>query len=82
MTFCPVGKVAQQALTQARNLGLLRLQLEASLTLGQVEMQAKNPATARIRLQTLAPVTGQVRSDRGRASTQLVGDWWCFAHPF
>ena len=47
------GKAAQQSLTQARNLGLFRLQLEASLALGQVEMQAKNPAAARIRLQTL-----------------------------
>jgi len=47
------GKVAQQALTQARNLGLFRLQLEASLTLGQIEMQARNPAAARARLHTL-----------------------------
>ena len=47
------GKAAQQALTQARNLGLFRLQLEASLTLGQIEMQAKNPAAARARLQAL-----------------------------
>ena len=47
------GKAAQQALTQARKLGLFRLQLEASLTLGQIEMQAKHPAAARARLQTL-----------------------------
>jgi tetratricopeptide (TPR) repeat protein len=47
------GKAAQQALTQARNLGLFRLQLEASLTLGQIEMQAKNPAAGRRRLRTL-----------------------------
>jgi tetratricopeptide (TPR) repeat protein len=46
-------KAAQQALTQARKLGLFRLQLEASLTLGQIEMQAKNPAAARARLQAL-----------------------------
>lgn len=46
-------KTAQLALTQARNLGLFRLQLEASLTLGQIEMQAKNPAAARARFQTL-----------------------------
>jgi len=47
------GKAAQQALTQARNLGLFRLQLEASLTLGQIEMQSKNPAAARARFQAL-----------------------------
>jgi serine/threonine protein kinase/tetratricopeptide (TPR) repeat protein len=47
------GKAAQQALMQARKLGLFRLQLEASLTLGQIEMQAKNPAAARARLHTL-----------------------------
>jgi tetratricopeptide (TPR) repeat protein len=47
------GKAAQQALAQARNLGLFRLQLEAALTLGQIEMQARNPAAARARLHTL-----------------------------
>jgi hypothetical protein len=47
------GKVAQQALTQARNLRLFRFQLEASLTLGQIEKQSQNPATARARLQAL-----------------------------
>jgi tetratricopeptide (TPR) repeat protein len=47
------GKVAQQALAQARKLGLFRLQLEASLALGQIEMQAKHPASARARLQAL-----------------------------
>jgi serine/threonine protein kinase/tetratricopeptide (TPR) repeat protein len=46
-------KAAQQALAQARSLGLFRLQLEASLTRGQIEMQAKHPAAARARLQTL-----------------------------
>ena len=44
---------AQQALTRARNLGLFRLQLEASLTLGHIELQARNPAAARARLQAL-----------------------------
>jgi serine/threonine protein kinase/tetratricopeptide (TPR) repeat protein len=47
------GKVAQQALTQARNLRLFRFQLEASLTLGQIEKQSQNPVTARARLQAL-----------------------------
>jgi tetratricopeptide (TPR) repeat protein len=47
------GKTAQQALTQAHNLSLFRLQLEASLTLGQIEMQAKHSAAARVRLHTL-----------------------------
>jgi tetratricopeptide (TPR) repeat protein len=51
--FGRAEKAAQQALTQARTLGLLRLQVEASLTLGQIKMQAKNPAAARARLQTL-----------------------------
>ncbi len=47
------GNVAKRALTQARNLGLFRLELEASLTLGQIEMQAKNPAAGRSRLRAL-----------------------------
>ena len=34
---------AQEALTRARNLGLFRLQLEASLALGEVQIQKKNP---------------------------------------
>jgi serine/threonine protein kinase/tetratricopeptide (TPR) repeat protein len=51
--FGGAEKAAQRALTQARNLGLVRLQFEASLTLGQIEMQAKNPAAARARLQAL-----------------------------
>lgn len=47
------GKAAQQALMQARKLGLFRLQLEASLALGQIEMRDKNPAAGRGRLRTL-----------------------------
>jgi hypothetical protein len=34
---------AQEALTRARNLGLFRLQLEASLALGEVQMQKRSP---------------------------------------
>ena len=41
----------QDALTQARNLGLLRLQLEASLALGEIQMQKRNPELGRKRLQ-------------------------------
>jgi hypothetical protein len=44
-------KAAQQALTGARNLGLFRLQLEASLTLGHIELQTRNAAAAHARLQ-------------------------------
>jgi len=44
---------AQEALTQARNLGLFRLQLEASLALGQIQMTGPNPAAGRARLQAL-----------------------------
>jgi hypothetical protein len=47
------GQAAQQVLTQARNLGLFRLELETSLTLGHIELQAKNPAAANARLQEL-----------------------------
>ena len=47
------GKTARQALTQAHNLSLFRLQLEASLTLSRIEMQGKHPAAARVRLHTL-----------------------------
>ena len=46
-------KAAQQALTRARNLGLIRLQLEASLTLGRTELRTKNSAAAHARLQAL-----------------------------
>jgi serine/threonine protein kinase/tetratricopeptide (TPR) repeat protein len=51
--FRGAEKAAQQALTQARNLGLFRLQLEASLMLGHIELQAKNPAAAHARLRAL-----------------------------
>ena len=52
------GKTAQPALTQARNLDLFRLQLEASLALGQIEMQTKNHAAGRSRLR----VSGEKRT--------------------
>ena len=42
---------AQDALTRARNLGLFRLQLEASLALGEIQMQKRNPDTGRRRLE-------------------------------
>lgn len=42
---------AQDALTQARNLGLVRMQLEASLALGQIQMQERNPEKGRKRLE-------------------------------
>jgi eukaryotic-like serine/threonine-protein kinase len=41
---------AHDALTQARNLGLFRLQLEASLVLGEIQMQEKNHDVGRKRL--------------------------------
>jgi serine/threonine-protein kinase len=41
---------AQNALTQARNLGLFRLQVEASLALGEIQMQKKNHDMGRKRL--------------------------------
>ncbi len=46
-------KTARQALTQAHNLSLFRLQLEASLTLSRIEMQGKRATAARVRLHTL-----------------------------
>jgi hypothetical protein len=42
---------AQDALTQARNLDLFRLQLEASLALGEIQMQERNPELGRKRLE-------------------------------
>ena len=42
---------AQDALTRARSLGLFRLQLEASLALGEVQMQKRNPDMGRKRLE-------------------------------
>ncbi|MGA9304237.1 MAG: hypothetical protein WBW31_02415 [Candidatus Sulfotelmatobacter sp.] len=45
---------AQEALAQARKLGLFRLQLEASLALGEVQMQRKNPDVGRKRLEETA----------------------------
>jgi serine/threonine protein kinase/tetratricopeptide (TPR) repeat protein len=44
---------AQAALTRARSLGLFRLQLEASLALGQIQMTGPNPTAGRARLQAL-----------------------------
>lgn len=41
---------AQDALRQARNLGLFRLQLEASLALGEIQMRKKNHDIGRKRL--------------------------------
>ncbi len=41
----------QDALMQARNLGLFRLQLEASLALGEIQMQKRNPELGRKRLE-------------------------------
>jgi tetratricopeptide (TPR) repeat protein len=42
---------AQDALARARNLGLFRLQLEASLALGVIQMQRRNPDMGRKRLE-------------------------------
>jgi serine/threonine protein kinase/tetratricopeptide (TPR) repeat protein len=44
---------AQETLTRARNLGLFRLQLEASLALGQIQMTGPNSAAGRARLHAL-----------------------------
>ena len=44
---------AREALNRARSLGLFRLQLEASLALGQIEMARPNPTTGRARLLVL-----------------------------
>jgi serine/threonine protein kinase/tetratricopeptide (TPR) repeat protein len=51
--FAGAERAAQQAGAQARKLGLFRLQLEASLTLGQIEMQARNRAAARAQFRIL-----------------------------
>jgi len=44
---------AQEALTRAYNLGLFRLQLEASLALGQIQMTGPNRAAGSSRLNSL-----------------------------
>jgi serine/threonine protein kinase/tetratricopeptide (TPR) repeat protein len=44
---------AHEALTRARALGLFRLQLEAALALGQIQMTGPNPTASRARLQAL-----------------------------
>jgi hypothetical protein len=44
---------AQEALNRARNLGLFRLQLEASLALGEIQITGPNRAAGHARLQTL-----------------------------
>jgi len=44
---------AQDALNRARNLGLFRLQLEASLALGQIQVTGRSPSAGRARLQIL-----------------------------
>ncbi|MGB8061872.1 MAG: hypothetical protein WCF26_08260 [Candidatus Sulfotelmatobacter sp.] len=46
-------KTAQEALNRARNLGLFRLQLEASLALGEIQITGPNRAAGRARLQAL-----------------------------
>src|ERR1700676_5523746 len=51
--FAGAERAAQQAGEQARKLGLFRLQLEAALTLGQIEMQARNRAAARAEFRIL-----------------------------
>jgi hypothetical protein len=51
--FMSAEKVAQQAVAQARTVGLVRLELEASLALGQIQMRAKKPVAACARLQEL-----------------------------
>jgi tetratricopeptide (TPR) repeat protein len=51
--FPGAEKVAQRAVAQARTVGLVRLELEASLELGQIQMRAKKPVAARARLQEL-----------------------------
>jgi tetratricopeptide (TPR) repeat protein len=51
--FLNAERVAQQAVAQARTVGLVRLELEASLALGQIQMRANKPAAARARLQEL-----------------------------
>jgi len=44
---------AQEALNRARNLGLFRLQLEASLALGQIQVTGRSHSAGRARLQIL-----------------------------
>ena len=44
------ASAAQEALSRARNLGLFRLQLEASLALGQIQMIGPNANAGRAQL--------------------------------
>jgi len=44
---------AGQVLAHSRKLGILPLQLEASLALGEIQMKGKNPAASRARLEEL-----------------------------
>jgi serine/threonine protein kinase/Tfp pilus assembly protein PilF len=52
---------ARQALGETERLGLLRLRLEASLALGEVQMQRKNPDMGRKRLEE----TGKTARSKG-----------------
>ncbi|MGA9899909.1 MAG: protein kinase [Terriglobales bacterium] len=45
------ANTAQDALNRARDLGLFRLQLEASLAIGEIQLQGKNPNLGRKRLE-------------------------------
>jgi uncharacterized protein HemY len=54
-------RTARQALEEARKLGLLRLQLEAGVALGEAETKGKNPEAGRARLSNLA----KTASNRG-----------------
>jgi serine/threonine protein kinase/tetratricopeptide (TPR) repeat protein len=54
-------KAARQVLSQTERLGLLRLHLEASLVLGEVQMQGRNPDMGRKRLEE----TGKAARSQG-----------------
>lgn len=49
-------KIAQKTLTEVRKLGLLRLELEATLALCEAQLRGKDPAAARAGLNRLAKI--------------------------
>ena len=52
--FTGAERIAAQALSKAEKAGLVRMQLEASLTLGEIQLRGRNHAGSRIHLQQLA----------------------------
>ena len=70
-------QIAQKALAEATKFGFVRLQFEASLAIGQIQVKGKNPSTGRTRLkqlQTSATAKGfELIASEAAAATEFPG---------